>query len=181
MTRPKWEVADVLRLCADNIQRSKSLPYQVKKAAVDIMRYRTAALGGHQLVCNKCGHAEISYNSCRNRHCPKCQYSKREQWVLDRDRDVIPVKYFHVVFTIPRELNVVAKAFPGVVYRILFRAAWYTIKTLSQDRKWLGAQTGMIALLHTWGQNLSLHPHLHCMVPNGGHDAALRRWVYPKS
>jgi len=111
----------------------------------------------------------------------ECQYSKREQWVLDRDRDVLPVRYFHVVFTIPSELNPVAKAYPGVVYRILFQAAWYTINTLARDRKWLGAQTGMIALLHTWGQNLSLHPHLHCLIPNGGYDADLRRWIYPKS
>lgn len=181
MTRPKWEVADVLRLCEDDIKRSKSLPKRVKKTAMDIIRCRTAALGGHQLFCKKCGHTEISYNSCRNRHCPKCQYSKREQWVLDRDRDVLPVKYFHVVFTIPSELNPVAKAYPGVVYRILFQTAWYTINTLAKDRKWLGAQTGMLALLHTWGQNLSLHPHLHCLIPNGGYDPDLRRWIYPKS
>ena len=180
MQRPKWEVADVLNLCKDQIIQSKRLPQHVKRVAHDLMKCRTPALGGHKLICNQCGHADISYNSCRNRHCPKCQYSKREQWVLDREQDLIPVKYFHVIFTLPSEVNQIAKAHPGPLYNVLFKAAWYTIKTLSTDSKWIGGEGGMIALLHTWGQNLSLHPHLHCLIPNGAWDPAIRRWIYPK-
>lgn len=180
MSRPKWEVADVLRLCERQIQLSKRLPHQVKKTARAIIQCRTASLGGHILRCNKCGHELISYNSCRNRHCPKCQFSKREQWILDREREVLPVRYFHVVFTIPSELNQLVKAYPRHLYNILFRAAWYTIKTLGSDPKWIGGQAGMTAVLHTWGQNLSLHPHLHCLIPNGAYIPSLGRWVYPR-
>ena len=180
MPRPKWEVSDVLRLCKDEIINSRKLPKYIKRVAMDLMRCRTPALGGHKLICNRCGHSDISYNSCRNRHCPKCQYSKREQWVLDREKDLIPVGYFHVIFTLPAELNQLAKCYPGPIYDVLFKAAWYTVKTLGADHKWIGGDCGMIGLLHTWGQNLSLHPHLHCLVPNGAWVPELKRWVYPK-
>jgi len=132
-------------------------------------------------MCNKCGHKSISYNSCRNRHCPKCQYSKREQWILNREADLLPVKYYHVVFTLPCELHPIAKANPSVLYNLLFKSAWYTIKTLAADQKWIGGKTGMIAVLHTWGQNLSFHPHLHCLIPNGAFIPLQQRWVYPRS
>jgi len=180
MPRPKWEVSDILRLCKDQIIDSRKLPRHIKRVALDIMKCRTPALGGHKLICSKCGYSDISYNSCRNRHCPKCQYSKREQWVLDREQDLIPVRYFHVIFTLPAEINQLAKCYPGPVYDILFKAAWYTVKTLAKDDKWLGGDCGMIALLHTWGQNLSLHPHLHCLIPNGAWVPELKRWVHPK-
>ena len=180
MSRPQWEVADILNLCRNKILESTKLPQHVKKTALDIMRCRTAALGGHELVCNACGSIQISYNSCRNRHCPKCQYSKREQWIQDRQLDLLPVRYHHVIFTLPQSLNKLARSQPGPIYNLLFKAAWHTINTLSRDRKWIGGQSGMIALLHTWGQNLSLHPHLHCLVPNGGFIPELNRWVYPR-
>lgn len=131
-------------------------------------------------MCSRCSNITISYNSCRNRHCPKCQFSKREQWILDREVDILPVRYFHVVFTVPHQLNPVARAYPRVLYSILFKAAWRTVKTLSEDPRWLGAKTGMIALLHTWGQNLSLHPHLHCIIPQGGFIPEVKRWCYTR-
>ncbi len=160
--------------------QNNRIPQHVKQTALDIMRCRTAALGGHELVCNACGSIQISYNSCRNRHCPKCQYSKREQWVQDRQYDLLPVRYHHVIFTLPESLNKLAKSQPAAVYDLLFKAAWFTVKTLAQDRKWIGGQSGMIAVLHTWGQNLCLHPHLHCLVPNGAFITEVNRWVYPK-
>ena len=149
MPRPKWEVSDVLQLCKDQIIGSTKLPEHLKRVALDLMKCRTPALGGHKLICNQCGHSDISYNSCRNRHCPKCQYSKREQWIFEREDDLIPVRYFHVIFTLPSEVNRIAKAYPGPIYNALFKAAWYTIKTLSGDTKWIGGEAGMIALLHT--------------------------------
>ncbi|MCL4166433.1 UNVERIFIED_CONTAM: hypothetical protein GTU68_005160, partial [Idotea baltica] len=150
----------------------------MQKAAQDIMNCRTSVLGGHISTCSACDHREISYNSCRNRHCPKCQYSKREQWILDRASEVLPVRYFHVVFTLPHELNAMMMAYPKIMYGILFKAAWKTIYTLGNDPKWLGAKAGMTALLHTWGQNLSYHPHLHCIIPGGGYIPELKRWKY---
>jgi len=178
MIRPKWEVADVLRIAADQMANFDDLPLIVKKTAVDIIQCRTSILGGHKSECSHCDHSTISYNSCRNRHCPKCQFSKREQWILDREAEILPVQYFHVVFTLPHQLNPVAKAFPKILYNLIFKAAWKTIKTLGDDKKWLGAKSGMIALLHTWGQNLSLHPHLHCIIPQGGWVPEMNRWIY---
>lgn len=154
------------------------LPYSIQKAVHDITRCRTGALGGHKSSCRQCGAISISYNSCRNRHCPKCQFSKREQWILDRKADLLPVTYFHVVFTLPHQLNQLIKAYPGILYHQLFSCAWKTIKTLSEDAKRLNASSGMVALLHTWGQNLSFHPHLHCIIPQGGWDPHTKRWVY---
>jgi hypothetical protein len=180
MARPSFEVADVLNIGFDQYRRTHLLPVHIVKTAEAIMRCRTSVLGGNKYVCTSCGFERISYNSCRNRHCPKCQFSKREQWILDRKHDLLPVKYFHTVFTIPHELNPVAKQYPKIVYNILFEAAWYSVSTISQDPKWLGSQTGMVSLLHTWGQNLSLHPHLHCIIPNGGYNKDLHRWKFPR-
>ena len=178
MIRPKWEVADVLRIAAEQMANFDNLPLIVNKAATDIIQCRTSILGGHKSKCSHCDHFAISYNSCRNRHCPKCQFSKHEQWILDREAEILPVQYFHVVFTLPHQLNPVAKAFPKILYNLIFKAASKTIKTLGDDKKWLGAKTGMIALLHTWGQNLSLHPHLHCIIPQGGWITELNRWIF---
>jgi hypothetical protein len=178
LKRPAWEVADVLRLTASQLYNTSDLPYVVQKTARDIMHCRTNALGGHKSECSHCDQISISYNSCRNRHCPKCQFSKREQWILDRKADILPVQYFHVVFTLPHTVNQVVKAYPKEVYGILFKAAWKTIKILGDDPKWLGAKLGMIALLHTRGQNLSFHPHLHCIIPHGGWIPEVKRWVY---
>jgi len=126
---------------------------------------RTAALGGHVDGCNACGNISISYNSCRNRHCPKCQGHKREEWIQKRAQDLLPCTYYHVVFTLPQELNALALHQPRVVYDALFVAVWATLHQFGSNAD---LQLGIIAILHTWGQNLSLHPHLHCIVPGGG-------------
>jgi hypothetical protein len=123
-------------------------------------------LGGHVDKCDQCGHTRISYNSCRNRHCPKCQNTHREAWIENRTQDLLPVPYFHVVFTVPDKLNSLFIQHPAMLYNILFASAWETIAQFSFTK--LLAETGMIALLHTWGQSLSLHPHVHCVVPGGG-------------
>ena len=133
-----------------------------------LKKCRTADLGGHIDACTDCGVVRISYNSCRNRHCPKCQGIKREEWIAARENELLPVPYFHVVFTLPDLLNPLAIHQPKELYDTLFDAAWQTLKKFGMDPKHLGAQTGMIAILHTWGQTLSLHPHLHCIVPGGG-------------
>lgn len=133
-----------------------------------IRRCRTAALGGHVDQCDHCGHLRISYNSCRNRHCPKCQGQQREAWMVARREELLPVPYYHVVFTLPEAINRIALYEPATAYGLLFNAAWSTIQSFAADAKYLGAQTGMISILHTWGQTLSLHPHLHCIIPGGG-------------
>ena len=140
---------------------------------------RTAALGGHVDACDSCGNIRISYNSCRNRHCPKCQGVEKEMWILARSEDLLPVTYFHVVFTLPHELNDLCRYAPEVMYNLLFESAKQTLLQFGLDKRWLGAQMGVTMILHTWGQNLSLHPHVHCIVPNGG----LRKdgsWQFPK-
>jgi hypothetical protein len=133
-----------------------------------VRRCRTAEMGGHIDACDQCGFLRISYNSCRNRHCPKCQGQQREAWMEARQADLLPVPYFHVVFTLPETINRICLYRPAMVYNLLFNAAWDTLQTFAADEKYLGAVTGMISILHTWGQTLSLHPHLHCIVPAGG-------------
>ena len=136
-------------------------------------------MGGHVDACSSCGNITISYNSCRNRHCPKCQGNKRQQWIEARESELLPVKYFHVVFTLPEIINKIAIYEPRIIYDTLFEAAWKTIEIFSKDEKYLGAKSGMISILHTWGQNLMLHPHLHCIVPGGGVDAQ-GKWLATK-
>lgn len=133
-----------------------------------IKRCRTPEMGGHKDACTECGTIRISYNSCRNRHCPKCQGKNREDWIHNREKELLPVPYFHVVFTLPDLLNPLAMQKPKEVYDTLFEAGWATINTFAKDEKHLGANTGMISILHTWGQTMSLHPHLHCIIPGGG-------------
>ncbi len=133
-----------------------------------LQRCRTSGLGGHVDRCDECGHIRISYNSCRNRHCPKCQNTQREAWIENRKRDLLPVPYFHVVFTVPDKLNELFMHHPVELYNLLFSCSWNTLSQFSFTR--LQAEAGMVAILHTWGQNLSLHPHLHCIVPGGGVD-----------
>ena len=126
---------------------------------------RTAALGGHVDACDGCGNLSISYNSCRNRHCPQCQGHKKEEWIHQREQDLLPCTYYHVVFTLPEELKALAVPNPNLTYKTLFESAWATLNQFGKNE---GLQLGMIGVLHTWGQNLSLHPHLHCIVPGGG-------------
>jgi hypothetical protein len=166
--QPRFEVADVLNQHWREIEQSRRINGWQLRTLGAIKRCRTAALGGHVDACTECGQVRISYNSCRNRHCPKCQGKKREEWITKRESELLPVPYFHVVFTLPDTLNQLAMHEPKVVYESLFEVAWQTIETFGKDEKHLGAQTGMICILHTWGQKLTLHPHLHCIVPGGG-------------
>ena len=166
--RPKYEVADVLQLYGTVYFEKHQLSYQKRKVLRAITNCRTAALGGHLQKCNHCDYEQIAYNSCRNRHCPKCQVQQREKWIKARIEQTLPIKYFHVVFTMPSELNRLCLHYPKQLYNTLFYAAWQTLKVFSKDKKYLDAKGGMTSILHTWGQNLSLHPHLHCMVPSGG-------------
>ena len=166
--RPAYEVADVINTHWQDIVRSPQYNSWQLRTLDAIRRCRTASLGGHVDLCTFCGHVRISYNSCRNRHCPKCQQIQRERWILAREADLLPVPYFHVVFTLPETLNGICLYDPAQVYKLLFDTAWSVIKSFALDEKHLGAETGMISILHTWGQNLSLHPHIHCIVPGGG-------------
>jgi len=138
---------------------------------------RTAALGGHKDQCDHCGHLEISYNSCRNRHCPKCQTLRKEKWIEARSEDLLPIEYFHVVFTIPSELNPLVSMNRKVLYDLLFRSVSETLTELAKDPKHLGAEIGSIGILHTWGQNLMDHPHIHCIVTGGGLSSDRGRWI----
>jgi hypothetical protein len=141
---------------------------------------RTAALGGHVEACEDCGQWRIAYNSCRNRHCPKCQAQLRERWLAARERDLLATSYFHVVFTVPHELNVLALTNPRSFYDLLFSASAQTVLEVAADPKHLGAEIGLISILHTWGQNLLLHPHVHCAIPAGGLSPDHKRWVRPR-
>jgi hypothetical protein len=156
---------------------AQSLSCEQREAFRDIVQCRTAALGGHVEQCNQCGHQQISYNSCRNRHCPKCQAAARREWMQEREAELLPVEYFHVVLTIPEQLGPLALQNKRVIYGLLFRAASQTLLEIAADKKHLGAVIGFLAVLHTWGQSLQLHPHLHCVVPGGGLSADHSRWV----
>jgi len=166
--RPAHELADVMRLHGAQFIKQHNPLHHHERTLNAIAKCRTAALGGHVDVCDGCGHERISYNSCRNRHCPKCQGTNRERWILDRQKDLLPVPYFHVVFTLPGQLNALCLSHPEHLYNILFQASKQTVMQLGLDEKHIGAKPGMIAVLHTWGQQLWLHPHVHCIIPGGG-------------
>ncbi len=173
------ELADIFRLHgpAYLARFGDSLSAQQKRALRDITLCRTAALGGHVEQCDECGHRTISYCSCRNRHCPKCQSGGSAAWLEQRAAELLPVEYFHVVFTLPQSLAPLALQNQRVLYRILFRAASETLLQIGADPKHLGARIGFLAVLHTWGQNLHHHPHLHCVIPGGGISADDSRWI----
>lgn len=160
----KIEVADVLRKAGSRLENYGLNTWQLRTLYA-IKKCRTAELGGHIDACDSCGNINISYNSCRNRHCPKCQGNKREDWIQARAIELLPVPYFHVVFTLPDSINSLAIHQPKIVYDTLFEATWETLIAFGKAKE---IQMGMIAVLHTWGQQLSLHPHLHCIVPGGG-------------
>ena len=165
-SQPQYEVADVLNKLGSKLEDLGLNSWQLRTLSA-LKKCRTSALGGHIDACDECGNISISYNSCRNRHCPKCQGRKREKWIENRENELLPVPYFHVVFTIPDTLNSLVLQQPKMLYDILFESAWETLQTFGKNKN---LQMGMIAVLHTWGQNLSLHPHLHCIVPGGGVD-----------
>jgi hypothetical protein len=173
------EVADIFRQIGPAYRDAQAahLSRGQRRVMSAIERCRTAALGGHVEQCDDCGHQRVAYNSCRNRHCPKCQSLARAQWLQQRQVELLPVQYFHVVFTVPQEIAAIAYQNKAVVYDILFRATSETLRTIAADSRHLGADIGFIAILHTWGQNLQHHPHLHCVVPGGGVSSDGARWV----
>jgi len=173
------EVQDIFEAYVDEYRQNHKLSIDQHKAVNAILNCRTANLGGHVDTCPSCGETKISYNSCRNRHCPKCQTLSKERWIDARKTDLLNVGYFHVVFTVPQELNSVIYANQIELYGLLFRCVSETLQELSTDKKYLGANIGLTAVLHTWGQNLCFHPHIHCIVPAGGLNA-LGRWVHSK-
>jgi hypothetical protein len=184
--RPTWEVADVIRAHGDEFvqQYGATLTAAQRQALRDLAACRTAARGGHVERCADCGHERIAYNSCRNRHCPKCQATARAVWLEREASYLLPADYYHVVFTLPPAMAEVALANPKVVYQLLFRAAAQTVQAVAADPKHLGAQVGLLVVLHTWGQNLHHHPHLHCVATGGGLSCNARgvvdaqpRWV----
>jgi hypothetical protein len=180
VSRPAYELADVVRRFGAGLHAARPLSAHVRRALDDIGRCRTAALGGHVDACDGCGSIRISYNSCRNRHCPKCQGVEREAWIAGQEENLLPVTYYHVVFTLPDALHGLCLYNPRTLYNALFDAAWQTLRRFAADPRWLGAETGATMVLHTWGQNLCLHPHVHCIVPGGGLSAQ-KRWVRAKS
>jgi hypothetical protein len=179
MSRPKLEVADIFRRFGAAWRAANaahvSLPQRRVMTAIEICR--TAALGGHVERCEDCAHTRIAYNSCRNRHCPKCQWRAAEAWLAAREAELLPVPYFHVVFTLPTPIGAIAYQNKAKVYSLLFTAAAETLRTIAVDPKHLGADIGVTTVLHTWGQNLDHHPHVHCIVPGGGISTDGDRWV----
>jgi hypothetical protein len=183
MNRPPIEVADIIRAAGkDFIEKQRSwLTGLHLKVLSAIERCRTASLGGHRDRCSQCGHVvAISYNSCRNRHCPKCLNNARKKWLSARQRELMDVPYMHLVFTIPHTLSSLALHNKKLIYALLFRASAATLLEIAADPKHLGAEIGFFSVLHTWGQNLLLHPHLHCVIPAGGLAPDHKTWIRPK-
>jgi len=182
MNRPPLEVADIVRAQGNRFIHNSCrwIHWSHCKVLQAIARCRTAALGGHRDQCPRCGYRAISFNSCRNRHCPKCQSGARDQWIAARQRELLPVPYVHVVFTIPHYLSPLALVNKKVIYELLFRATAETLLEIAADPKHLGAQIGFFAVLHTWGQNLLFHPHIHCVIPSGGLSPDGKRWIHPR-
>jgi hypothetical protein len=174
---PGLEVADIVRAHGRAFERSHALSLEQRRALRAIERCRSAALGGHLEVCTACGDERPAYNSCRNRHCPKCQALPQARWVERQMARVLPVKCFHVVFTLPAELRPLARRHGRQLYELLLRTASSTLLTLGRNRRWLGAELGITAVLHTWARDLSLHPHAHCIVTAGGLSLDGERWV----
>lgn len=182
MSAPAVELADIIHAQGDRFLAlyGSRVNYQQRKALRAIVKCRTAALGHHVDACPKCGYSTQSYNSCRNRHCPKCQSGLRQRWVEARKREVLGVEYFHVVFTVPSKLNPVALQNQRLLYNLLFKASAATLLEVATNRKHLGAKIGFVSILHTWGQNLQEHPHVHCLIPQGGVSQDSKSWVHSR-
>src|SRR5499425_499251 len=184
MSRPPLEVADLIRAAgATFIERSRKwIRWKHVKVLLAIARCRTAALGGHVDQCTRCGHrATISYNSCRNRHCPKCQTAARERWIAARRQELLPTRYVHVVFTLPSQLATLALQNKKFIYGLLLRASAETLLEVAQDPRHLGAEIGFFSVLHTWNQKLNAHPHVHCVIPAGGLSLDHTHWIKSRS
>ena len=182
MSQPPFEVADIIRQYGNSfIAKHRSwLTWLHLRVLYAIAVCRTATLGGHLDRCSRCGHEAISYCSCRNRHCPKCQTNARNQWLAERSKELLPVNYVHVVFTLPHELSWLALQNKKVVYDLLFRTSATTLLEVAADPKHLGAEIGFLSVLHTWGSNLLHHPHIHCVIPSGGLSLDHQRWIRPR-
>jgi hypothetical protein len=177
VARPRLELAEIVRHYGDDYRRTHRLTSVQHRALRAIAACRTATLGGHQETCDRCGSVRITYNSCRNRHCPKCQTLPKERWLAARKADLLPIPYFHVVFTLPHDLNALAQGNPRVIYALLFRAAADTLLVFGRDPRHLGGTIGITAILHTWGQTLTQHLHLHCLVTGGAVSPDRTRWI----
>jgi hypothetical protein len=179
MFRPAREVADIFRDHGPAWRSANAghISLDQLKVMSAIERCRTAALGGHVLRCEKCSHTAISYNSCRNRHCPKCQGTAAKEWLAEREAELLPVPYFHVVFSLPARIADIAYQNKAAIYDLLFKASSQTMLTIAADRKRLGARIGILCVLHTWGSALNHHPHVHMIVPGGGFSLDGKRWV----
>jgi hypothetical protein len=177
--RPRFEIADIIRRADAHItsRYREFLTWAQVKVLNAILRCRTAALGGHRDQCTHCGYQAISYNSCRNRHCPKCQTNAREKWLMARQRELLPVDYYHLVFSVPHSLTPLIWQNKKVLFRLLFEASAKTLLEVAADPKHLGAEIGFLSILHTWGQTLQRHPHVHCVVPGGGLSPDRQRWI----
>jgi hypothetical protein len=182
MNAPPFEVADIVRAAGESfVEKNRSrLSWQHLRVLRAIERCRTAALGGHLDRCSRCGQQAISYNSCRNRHCGKCQTNARDKWLADREKELLNVPYVHVVFTLPHQLSPLALANKKILYDLLFRASAATLLEIAADPKHLGADIGFMSVLHTWGQNVLHHPHVHCVIPAGGLSLDYQRWIRPR-
>lgn len=183
-TSESVEVADIFRLHGDDYGRTHTLTPEQYKVMHAIKNCRTSVLGGHVDQCDYCQETRCSYNSCRNRHCPKCESFKASQWVDERRAELLPVPYFHVVFTLPHKLNDLVLYNKKILYDLLFQSAWQTLKRLGADRKRLHGEMGMLSILHTWGQTLSQHNHVHCIVPGGalklsGQWVSAKKYLFP--
>jgi hypothetical protein len=180
MNRPPLEVADLIRAAGHAfVERNRHwLSWKHIKVLRAIVRCRTAALGGHIDQCTRCGHRVISYNSCRDRHCPKCQTAARDRWIAAREKELLPTRYVHVVFTLPAQLAPLALQNKKIVYSLLLRASAETLLEVARDPRHLGAEIGFFSVLHTWSQKLHLHPHVHCVIPAGGLSLDRTGWVH---
>jgi hypothetical protein len=179
MTRPRFEIADVIRKADARIssRHREGLTWPQVKVLNAILRCRTAALGGHRDQCTRCGYQTISYNSCRNRHCPKCQTNAREKWLAARQQELLPVRYYHLVFSVPHALVTLIWQNKRLLFKLLFEASAATLLEIAADPKHLGADIGFLTVLHTWGQTLQRHPHVHCVVPGGGLSPDHQQWI----
>ena len=177
--RTSLEVADIFRVAgpAYRVAHAGNLSLHQLKIMSAVENCRTAAMGGHVEACEDCGHWQVAYNSCRNRHCPKCQGAAARTWLAEREADLLPVGYFHVVFTLPAEISAIALQNKALVYDLLFRTASETMRIIAADPRHLGARIGITAVLHTWGSALTHHPHIHMIVPGGGISLDGERWV----
>lgn len=184
VAKPSVELADIFRMHGDSYIQEHILTPEQHKVFNAVKNCRTHVLGGHVEQCNKCDSIQISYNSCRNRHCPKCESFKAAKWLEARQAELLPVRYFHVVFTLPHELNNLVLYNKRILYNLLFESAWGTLKKLGSDPKRLNGEMGMLSILHTWSQNLSQHNHVHCIVPGGalqsnGKWKASKNYLFP--